>query len=158
MISLLETDTNNVFFDDRRTPGQVENAQAMVQRAFLGMQEFFRQNPQKRVVWGEFQPVHIRHLALIEAFGRLNLKVGGHRTAPNAVNPTHGPSWRMIVEPGEKVTALGVFPGGQSGNPGSPFYDNMVDTWANGGYYELLFLQSPEESPEKIRRRVVFED
>jgi len=50
----------------------------------------------------------------------------------------------------DKVHGLGVFPGGQSGNPGSRFYDNMVDTWVQGQYNELLLLQSTTEAPERI--------
>ncbi|MFM8449813.1 MAG: penicillin acylase family protein, partial [Haliscomenobacter sp.] len=39
----------------------------------------------------------------------------------------------------------GVYPGGQSGNPGSPFYESMVDQWATGQYNRLQFLQSPNQ-------------
>jgi penicillin amidase len=51
----------------------------------------------------------------------------------------------MVVELGEDVTAHGIYPGGQSGHPGSRFYDNMVQDWATGNYYRLLFVDSPEE-------------
>ena len=36
------------------------------------------------------------------------------------------------------VKAWGHYPGGQSGNPGSLYYDNMVESWTNGHYFELL--------------------
>ena len=35
---------------------------------------------------------------------------------------------------------MAVYPGGQSGNPGSKYYDTFVDTWAAGKYYPLLFV------------------
>jgi penicillin amidase len=42
------------------------------------------------------------------------------------------PSWRMVVSLEKTgVRAWGVYPGGQSGNPGSPYYNNMLNTWAN---------------------------
>ena len=41
--------------------------------------------------------------------------------------------------------AFGVYPGGQSGNPGSKFYDDLVDIWAAGEYLELNFMQSAED-------------
>ncbi|MCK5700598.1 MAG: penicillin acylase family protein, partial [Cyclobacteriaceae bacterium] len=44
----------------------------------------------------------------------------------------------------------GHYPGGQSGNPGSKYYDNMVEAWANGDYYDLLFLTNPDESNSRI--------
>ena len=48
------------------------------------------------------------------------------------------------------VQAYGVYPGGQSGNPGSPFYDNMIDHWANGKYYKKHFLKTPEELGDQL--------
>ena len=33
----------------------------------------------------------------------------------------------------------GVYPGGQSGYPGSPYYDNMINDWVNGKMYDLQF-------------------
>lgn len=50
----------------------------------------------------------------------------------------------------EGVQAWGIYPGGQSGNPGSYFYDNMVDDWISGRAYKLAFLQSADEQNEKI--------
>ena len=37
----------------------------------------------------------------------------------NAARNDHGPSWRMVVQLTEKTEAYGIYPGGQSGNPGS---------------------------------------
>ena len=52
----------------------------------------------------------------------------------------------MIVEMSDPPKALGIYPGGQSGNPGSKFYDNMIDRWAAGEYIDLNFMQSPDQS------------
>ena len=52
-----------------------------------------------------------------------------------------GPSWRMIVEMTSPPTAIGIYPGGQSGNPGSKYYDNFIDQWAAGEYFSALFIQ-----------------
>ncbi|MFW6157312.1 MAG: penicillin acylase family protein, partial [Balneolaceae bacterium] len=68
----------------------------------------------------------------------------------------HGPSVRMVVEFGPEVKAYGVFPGGVSGNPGSPLYDSMVDDWAAGKLHRLQFLQ--EEPPaDSVRYILRFE-
>jgi penicillin amidase len=32
---------------------------------------------------------------------------------------------------------VGIYPGGQSGNPGSKFYDNFIPIWAKGGYVDF---------------------
>ncbi len=145
-IDLLETDTSGIFFDRMDTPGR-EYARELVNDAFSRMQKYFEENPEKRVAWSKYRPFSIRHIAQIEAFSRTDLELGGHGSAPNAISRSNGPSWRMIVELGEQVRALGVYPGGQSGNPGSRYYDNMVDAWATGKYYELLFLKNKDAVP-----------
>ncbi|MEM6628613.1 MAG: penicillin acylase family protein, partial [Bacteroidota bacterium] len=57
-------------------------------------------------------------------------------------------SWRMVVSLGKEITAEGIYPGGQSGNPASPLYDNGVDDWVEGNYFplSLLFSLDPEEA------------
>lgn len=154
-IELLEQDTANVFFDRKDTPKR-ETARDIVNESFRAMQSYFHNNPEKRIDWGNYRGFALKHLAQIDAFSRLDLVVGGNKSTPNAVSRTNGPSWRMIVDLGDRVKGLGVYPGGQSGNPGSKYYDNMVDTWAKGEYYELLFLSSPDESPERILGKQTF--
>ncbi len=66
------------------------------------------------------------------------------------MSEANGPSWRMVVALGKDVKAYGVFPGGESGNPGSPYYDNMVNTWSEGKLNELLYLKSKEERSKSI--------
>ena len=46
---------------------------------------------------------------------------------------------------GEKKIAYGIYPGGQSGFPGSIYYDNMVDDWVEGIAYPLSFSDNPAE-------------
>ncbi|MBW7891399.1 MAG: penicillin acylase family protein, partial [Chitinophagaceae bacterium] len=52
-----------------------------------------------------------------------------------------GPSWRMVVELNKETDAYVVYPGGQSGNPGSPYYDSFLDKWAAGEYYKAWFMK-----------------
>ncbi len=55
--------------------------------------------------------------------------------ADGGLDATNGPSWRMIVTLGPGgVSAEGVYPGGQSENPASPWYDNLVSLWWDGQY------------------------
>jgi penicillin amidase len=148
-IELLEKDTANIFFDHPATP-QRETARDIVNEAFALMQDYFQKNPQRRTGWGKFRGFALKHIAQIDAFSRLDLVVGGNGSALNAISQTNGPSWRMIVDLGERVRALGVYPGGQSGNPGSRYYDNMAETWAKGEYNELLFMASADEKSGRI--------
>ncbi|HEY9116558.1 MAG TPA: penicillin acylase family protein, partial [Roseivirga sp.] len=93
--------------------------------------------------WGEVKATYVGHLLQgLPAFSRFNLPIGGNGGIVNATSKNHGPSWRMIVEMSDPPKALGVYPGGQSGNPGSKYYDDLVDIWASGEYLNLNFLQS----------------
>lgn len=154
-IEMLQSDTTSIFFDIIGTPDR-ETARDIVLESFKRMEGYFQEHPEKKTMWGASRQLDIKHMARIDAFSRLNLKIGGHKTAPNAINRTHGPSWRMIVELGDTVSALGVFPGGQSGNPGSRWYDNMVDSWAEGAYYSLLFLKTPDETSDRLIGKQIF--
>ncbi|MGZ0016075.1 penicillin acylase family protein [Yeosuana sp. AK3] len=95
--------------------------------------------------WGPFKGTYVGHLLqALPAFSRFDLPIGGDRNTVNAADKNHGPSWRMIVEMSSPPKALGIYPGGQSGNPGSHYYDNFIDQWAAGDYINLLFMQSSE--------------
>ncbi|SMC50776.1 penicillin acylase family protein [Pedobacter africanus] len=104
--------------------------------------------------WGNFKHTNIPHLAKIPGFGSKTLMTGGGKMTINALNESNGPSWRMVIELGKMPKGHGVFPGGQSGNPGSIFYDNMIDTWANGKLYDLFFMQSANDGNAKIISRL----
>jgi penicillin amidase len=46
------------------------------------------------------------------------------------------------------VKAWGTYPGGQSGNPGSKYYNNLLERWIVGEYYPLQFMKdvsAPEQ-------------
>lgn len=93
--------------------------------------------------WGNYKGTYAGHLLqALPAFSRFDVPIGGDRNIVNATSENHGPSWRMIVEMTSPPTALGIYPGGQSGNPGSKYYDNFIDDWAAGEYHSLQFLQS----------------
>lgn len=93
--------------------------------------------------WQAYKGTYVGHLLqALPAFSRFNLPIGGDRNTVNAADVNHGPSWRMIVEMTSPPTALGIYPGGQSGNPGSKYYDNFLDDWAVGNYHSLNFLQN----------------
>lgn len=87
--------------------------------------------------WWKEKGTDIKHLARIEAFSIMDVEVGGSRNTVNAITPVTGPSWRMVVEMSSPPKGYGVYPGGQSGNPGSPYYNDQVETWRKGEYYEL---------------------
>lgn len=148
-IQLLAEEPGHALFDHQATPA-LEEAADIVLRA---LEEALEQPP---TTWAAQQSTDIGHMAKIPAFSRLDLEVGGYADAPNAIKPAHGPSWRMVVEMGAQPNAWGIFPGGPSGNPGSPFYDAMVDPWVAGQYNRLHLMDSPEDSAVQPLYRLTF--
>lgn len=107
--------------------------------------------PGDRWKWGVAINNDIDHLANIPGMGKQNVYSSGSSDAINATRGGNGPSWRMVVELGPEVKGWGVYPGGASGNPGSPNYDSMIETWRTGGLFELNFFQEdPSEFNYKI--------
>jgi len=128
------------FVNDINTPA-IENINDIVLKAYRSAYKQIKAADDKhQLTWGKFKDTGIRHLLKIPALSRLHLPVGGGENIINATTGNHGPSWRMIVQLTGNTEAYGVYPGGQSGNPGSKYYDTFVDTWVSGQYYPLLFL------------------
>ena len=93
--------------------------------------------------WETYKATNIQHMLALEPFSVYNIPIGGGRGIVNAASEQHGPSWRMVVELSNPVRVWGVYPGGQSGNPGSSYYTTMVGAWAKGEYYPLALMPSP---------------
>jgi penicillin amidase len=148
LIDLLENQPVHQIFDFQSTLA-VETARDVIQMAFDStVMELAGQYDDDAYNWQKTKGTYIGHLANIPAFGAYDVPVGGYLDAINAVQDDFGPSWRMVVALGEKPRAWGVFPGGQSGNPGSLFYDNMISQWAGGQYNELFFMTGPEDDTQ----------
>jgi penicillin amidase len=109
-----------------------------------------------KLEWGKYKDTRILHLARLEAFSRLHLPIGGGSNTINAANSQHGPSWRMIVSLTPETEAYGVYPGGQSGNPGSKFYDDFVDTWVQGNYNTLWMMKASETKDKRVKWKMTF--
>jgi penicillin G amidase len=104
-----------------------------------------------KLQWEKFKATHVDHLTKLPAFSRLNLPIGGGAHVINATLPTHAPSWRMVVHLSQQTEAYGVYPGGQSGNPGSKFYDVFINDWAAGKYYTLWMMKEAEAKDDRIK-------
>ena len=104
-----------------------------------------------KLEWWKNKDTRINHLLKQPAFSRMHLNMGGGRNMINATTEDHGPSWRMIVSLTAKTEAYGVYPGGQNGNPGSLYYDNFVDKWAEGKYYSLWMMTKEEVKDNRVK-------
>ena len=113
------------------------------------------QKEENSLQWYEYKNTTIRHLLRIGPFNRGKVKIGGNRSIVNAASGAHGPSWRMVVELGDgEVNAWGVYPGSQTGNPGNPSYGEMIEDWASGKYYQLLFDESITNNHPQIKHSI----
>ena len=106
--------------------------------------------------WAKFKGTHISHLTKLSPFSSSELNIGGGTYCINAAKGDHGPSWRMVVSLTAETEAYGVYPGGQSGNPGSKFYDNFINQWAKGAYYPLWMMKKEEADSKKVKWKMSF--
>lgn len=107
--------------------------------------------------WGYEIDNTINHLAFIPGMGEQDLFSSGSSEAINATRGTTGPSWRMVVELGPEVKGYGVYPGGQSGNPGSRSFNDFVEPWRTGQLFELNFLREKPASSDDFPLKISME-
>lgn len=146
------------YVDDIRTP-EKETLNQQVTKAFsLAVSSFGGDINNEHLVWWKFRNPTIYHLLRnsVMPFARTGLKMGGWKNTINALTVSHGPSWRMIVHLTEPTEAYGVYPGGQSGNVGSKFYDNFINTWSKGEYYTLWMMKESEVGDKRIKWTMTF--
>ena len=141
-----KNDPGNLYFDQQGT-APVEQAADIIRQSFImAVKAYDEQQQATSISWGDLNKVNLKHLTSMPAFSRPGLSSGGYPEAINAMSPSWGPSWRMIVELGERPRAVGVYPGGQSGNPASTYYDDFVNDWNKGVYYPLHYYLNAEEA------------
>ncbi|MEJ6981957.1 penicillin acylase family protein [Pedobacter sp. P351] len=144
------------FLNNRTTPA-TEDLNTIISASFkkaCGQLDTIKQ--ENNLAWGKYKNTELKHILSIPAFSRLSLPIGGGLNSINATAKNQGPGWRMIVQLSKKTEAHGVYAGGQSGNPGSKYYDNFVNTWAGGAYFKLLFLNRQQASAAKFKWKMNF--
>ena len=102
------------------------------------------------LAWWQYKDTRIRHLLRLAPLSRLHVNIGGGVNVINATKQFHGPSWRMVVHLTDETEAYGIFPGGQSGNPGSRYYDNFIDSWAQGKYNTLWQMKKEQAGDKRV--------
>jgi penicillin amidase len=155
LLDLLKRDTTNPILDRISSPQKVETAADIVTISFQKMCQGF-DKADSLSTWWESRATRVEHLSKVPAFSINNIVTDGHHSALNALGRRPGPSWKMVVELGDKIEAFGIYPGGQSENPGSYFYASMMEKWAKGEHYPLLFLQNKDDAADKILLSQVF--
>ncbi|MFN8281779.1 MAG: penicillin acylase family protein [Chitinophagales bacterium] len=169
--NLLVNDPSFVLFDLQSTD-TVETAKDIVRIAFASTVKFFdemtkpsinmsakgnakeTEDKKDALLWQHYKNTSITHLARLKAFSVTDVNIGGYHNIVNAASDLWGPSWRMIVDfAGGKPQCYGIYPGGQSGNPGSNGFTEFIDKWAKGEYFKLHFYANKEEALKAVSRK-----
>lgn len=149
---LIMNDTLNPILDNVNTPAK-ENLASVLDSSFhraVRQLQAERGPLGKAWAWGKVKNTTIRYLLdrdgkTFSRFSHALPQVGGGDNIVQASQPRNGPSWKMIVAMTPTgPSGYGVYPGGQSGNPGSKYFDNFMSTWAAGKNYPHRFLERPE--------------
>jgi penicillin amidase len=151
LLEALLKDSTYVFIDNVNTP-QKETLREVITTAFLqAMNDLAEAAKEDKLTWAKNKDTWVRHNLRLAALSRPHLPIGGGVHCINAAKPNHGPSWRMIVQLTTPVEAYGIYPGGQSGNPGSPYYDTFVDKWASGKYNTLWIMEPNDVKNQHVK-------
>ena len=115
----------------------------------------YGKDPQ-RWLWGKLHQIKNEHpLARVPVLGRSwrtgPIPAGGDGFTVNQAQTTpHFPpreveiiaSCRMILDVGAWDNSLAALPGGESGNPASPYYADGLTDWRGGRYHPMLFSRA----------------
>lgn len=118
--------------------------------------------------WGKVHRLRLDH-AVAGAFPEMSgmfditpIEVGGTGSTPmygsyrpsDFVNIT-GPSVRLVMDVGGWDNSLFINLPGQSGNPSSPHYRDLVGAWAGGDYKQLAYSQVAVDGVTVSRLRLI---
>ncbi len=154
-IQILKTNPDYKYLDIQSTT-EVEKTTDLIQKSFMivleEVEKWENEQPLEEQNWGFYKNTTIRHLMRLPAFSEYAPTISGHADAINSTKGSHGPSQRLIVEMSSPPKAYGILPGGQSGNPGSYYYSNMLPDYIQGNFIAL----SIEADASKSRANAVF--
>ena len=148
---------NSIWFDNRSTPARETRKEIMQQSfeaAVASLKKQFGEDVEKWR-WGNINQLKIGSLTR-----QLELSRNGGPTVGTdfTVNPGSnvgrvggGASWRMIVDFGHVDQSVGIYPGGQSEQPDSPHYDDLMRLWATGQYVPLNMVSDAKKLPPQAR-------
>lgn len=143
------------WFDDVSTPER-ETLEQIATRSFRhAVDQLFMRFGDNIATWqwGRVNRLRINHLLGDPLLVRGGQPLSGSDLALNARGSgsevTGGPSWRMVVDFSTPDIAYGILPGGQSGNPENPHYDDLLEKWVRDEYVPLLFYATPEQFAEE---------
>lgn len=150
----LMADSTSAWWDDRSTAGVVESRDQILARALATAYDSlvvqFGDPATAPWSWSKTNPARVLHLLRLPGFSVETLGINGGRgtlnpSAGSSYGSNFGSSWRMVVELSAPLRVRAVYPGGQSGNPGSARYADRLALWANGQLDSVRTPRAPDE-------------
>lgn len=120
-------------------------------------------NDMDKWAWGKLHTAKLSHplsplgSAFAEAFDLSAVSRPGDANSPNntrfddTYRQIHGASYRHILDLADWDLGLATSTPGQSGQPTSPFYDNLLQNWANAEYFPLYFSRKKVEEATRFK-------
>lgn len=157
----LMKDSNNYWFDDKRTPGTQTRNQIIVhsfKETVAELDKFYGGIPISEWKYGKLHQLTVSHLLGVEKPMNMivNLgpyKVGGDNTTISNSEWEYrepfkqflGASMRIVCDMEDSVV-YAILPGGNSGQPLSRDYANQIQLWLNGGFIKIPVGRKPNAS------------
>jgi penicillin amidase len=134
---MLLRDSTNAWWDDRSTAAVERRDDILAASLAAALERTIRDHGEPDAggwSWGGVRHTRIAHVLGIPSFSETRVPNRGGRgtLSPLYGDGRHGASWRMVVEMAPEVRAWGVYPGGQSGNPASARYADLIPRWSAG--------------------------
>ena len=144
----------------------IASRDALVQQAFIKAIAILEEKLGPDMAQWQYGQENFKHTYMAHALGsavkdslkeKMNLGPlprGGNGYTPGSTGnndrQSSGASFRMIVTTGDWDAALGTNGPGQSGDPSSPFYDNLFEPWAKDEYFPVYFSREKIDSVANI--------
>ncbi len=108
--------------------------------------------------WGALHRMTFRHPLGVAEFNRGSVERPGDGNTVNSTSgtgfvQTNGASYRQIVDLSDWDRSVMTNVPGESGDPRSPHYDDLIQEWAEGRYHPMVFSRKAVEAA--VRERIV---
>jgi len=106
--------------------------------------------------YGNLHFLYLKHPAIEKAFDRGPIPMGGDASTINVMagpgfRASVGASFRMLLDLADWDRSRLTNMPGESGDPDSPHYADLIDDWANGRYHPMPFTRKAVEAATRER-------
>lgn len=153
-VKIIREEPNSKWFDNPDTPG----VETLREQAVIALNDAVADLSRRlgRDVndwkWHKARPTMFSHVAKLPGLGE-KVTVRGTAQSVFANSGSHGPVWKLVVALGSKPKAWCAYPGGQSGDPSSLYYNNFMEPWRKGEMREVVYLLSAKDANPRFFRQ-----